>query len=62
MGPFAYIPYDYLGIPDHRKGMYVPTFGEKKTLVHCICFNLIIGGYAQIPMERENLVSSWEKP
>jgi hypothetical protein len=59
VGPFAYIPYDYIGIPNHRKGVYVPYFGEKKTLVQCIGFSLIISSYAQIPMERENLISSW---
>jgi hypothetical protein len=59
VGPFAYMTYDYLGVPNHRKGVNVQAFGEMEALVQGIGFGLIISCDAQIPMKREHLNSSW---
>jgi hypothetical protein len=54
-----HMTYDYLGVPNHRKGVNVQDFGKMEALVQGVGLILVSSYDAQIPMKREHLNSSW---
>jgi len=56
---FASMIYDYLRIPNDKKGVDVHIFGKEKALIQSVSFGLIIGCNFEAPVEGECLISSW---